>query len=97
MTKLTENQIEIEVSFPAYRKSEVHYWKVISPEICLLVTVLGNESSIAVSTYVELAYTCGENDSTKEEFETNYNSVLKSFSILNEPEIQPIYNDNNEY
>ena len=94
----TTTEKEIEVTFPAYRKSEVHYWKVISANECLIVVLMNNNCQIECSTYSDLAYTIGDKDSTQEEFELKYKIALNRLNkMLNQREIEPIYNDINQY
>jgi hypothetical protein len=94
----TTTEKEIEVTFPTYRKSEVHYWKVISPDQCLVIVLMNNNCQIESSPYPDLAYTIGDEDSTQEEFELKYKIALNRLNkMLNQREIEPIYNDNNQY
>jgi len=94
----TTTKKEIEVTFPAYRKSEVHYWKVISADQCIVITLLSDICTLEISQFSDLAYTIGDKDSTQEEFELKYKIALNRLNkMLNQREIEPIYNDINQY
>lgn len=94
----TTTEKEIEVTFPAYRKSEVHYWKVINDNQCIVITLMKDTCTLETSKYSDLAFTIGDEDSTQEEFELKYKIALNRLNkMLNQREIEPIYNDINQY
>lgn len=94
----TTTEIEIDFTFPTYRKSDIHYWKVISDNECIVITLMNDTCMLEISKYSEFAYTIGDEDSTQEEFELKYKIVLNRLNkMLNQLEIEPIYNDNNQY
>ena len=66
--------------------------------MCLVIVLMKDNCQIECSTYSDLAYTIGDEDSTQEEFELKYKIALNRLNkMLNQREIEPIYNDINQY
>jgi hypothetical protein len=63
---------KVEVSLPCYRKDAAHLYKVITEDECICV---GKNYAIKILS-ASLAWTCGDDDATEEEFTQAFNDTL---------------------
>ncbi len=72
---------EVEITLPAYQKSNCHFWKIISEKEVIKITELDNWNGIDQST-IAAAYTSTNEPSTEEEFNEAYKRVLTFLNDL---------------
>lgn len=83
ITLLKRDVIEssIEITLPAFMKSNCHYYKVISQDLAICVTDLEGWKGIDEQRPVH-AFAEGNVESTEEEFEAGFAKVLKDLLHL---------------
>ena len=78
--KTVEVEVEVEVNFPIFGKSNYHTYAVYSESHMVVIFTLGEYSSISKDYHnvVQVIEKCLENKITESEFIKDYNEVLKS-------------------
>ena len=70
--KTTEQ--EVEITLPAYYKTNIHYFKVFSEKYCICVTDMNEHYDVGIK-HAELPFNADAIICTKEDFEKAYNEV----------------------
>lgn len=70
-----KSEVEKEISLPCFRKTNIHYFKIISKEECVLVTDFEGHQKIQI-TYSGIAFSVEESqESNEEEFNAAFKKV----------------------
>lgn len=78
----TVEEIELDVSFPAYRRSPVHFYKIVSDEKAIQVVCAPLVETFRVETCsINLAYDATE-ECTADEFNEAYKQTLEKLTKL---------------
>jgi hypothetical protein len=70
---------EVEITLPAYMKSNCHFWEVTDENTVIKITELNNHHDISDS-YIESAFSKGNEPSTEEEFNAAYERMINYFN-----------------
>ena len=86
--KITVNKTvpqEVEIELPHYRKSNCHFWKIISDKTCICVTILSGKVSIDNSITPMIGIQTADTESTEQEFNEAFHRALSEINSFDIP------------
>jgi hypothetical protein len=79
-TKTKTDTVEVEITFPHYRKTVCHTYKVINEHRSICVTNVDDWKGISEAR-ADLAWNLESTECTEEYYNEQFNQILKSLSV----------------